>query len=164
MQNDPALMMWLIITSSSLFNGSLWIVLSLKKTHIAPSHAVLSWVSYCVVPMALMFRLQRVHLWFALPLALLLLPGGTISNVCLPSHLSSKPPLLAFQHLSSMFIVPYIQPLPLVIVPRMVACPSIHIQIFFVWELVIGTVAIPCSVNYSWTIILRICLILSKVR
>ena len=45
---------------------------------------VLSWTSYFVVLIALMFRLtQSIHLCFGLPR--FLLPGGTISRVCLPT-------------------------------------------------------------------------------
>ena len=73
--------------------------------------SVLSWTSSFVIPMALMSRLtQSIHLWFGLPL--LLLPGGTISRVFLPTYSWSRlfacpnQPSLASLHLSVIYVLP----------------------------------------------------------
>ena len=77
---------------------------SLRQTQFFSSQ-LLSWTSYLVVPMALMSRLtQSIHLCFGLPR--FLLPGGTISRVCLPTYTVLVSPLYVAKPHESRFPAP----------------------------------------------------------
>ena len=116
-------------------------MLSLLPAYTILLQPVLTWTSSSVIPIALISRLtQSFHLCFGLPL--LLLPGCTISNLCLPTlswsrlflHMS-KPPQSCFP--APLCDVLYLQSLPDVIISHIVSfcvLPHAHRLSLAVWQ------------------------------
>ena len=139
------LLIWILL----LLAAPTWLWVAAADTILL--QPVLSWTSSFVVPMALMSRLtQSIHLCFGLPL-FLLLPGGTISRVFLPTyswsrlftwpnHLS-----LTFLHLSVMFSTFSLSLMSSFLTCSLSVWPHAHLHIFifvtfsfFTWELALS--------------------------
>ena len=129
-----------------------------KEQAAVPCRLQIGSVSFSGVPIAIVSRLtQSTKLCFGRPL--FLLPGGTMSRVFLPTYSWFRPYtcpnhlVIAFLYLFVILSTSCISLVLSFLAWSLSVWPHAHMYIFisvnsslFTWDLVTGTVSIPCSI------------------